>query len=86
MHSANDATKTTLVCEDVVSFLDIFYVLYACTRNDLLTCEEAPNNRLNARSLGLFIELDGAVHAAVVGKGKRVHAAGLRRLDQPLDA
>ncbi len=40
---------------------------------------------LDARRFARFVKLDGAVHAAVVGEGQRVHTTRFGRLDQPLD-
>ena len=42
-------------------------------------------NWLDARRFARLVELDGAIHAAVVGEGQRIHAARFGRLDQPLD-
>lgn len=46
----------------------------------------AADDGLHALLLCLFIEVDDAVHGAVVGDGDAVHAERFRRLDEFLDA
>src|SRR5258708_6158029 len=68
----------------VVAHTNVFNILDSVRSDDLLSCQEASYNRLDASSPRGLVELEGAVHAAVVGEGDRAHAAGLRRLDKPL--
>src|SRR5262245_14859975 len=72
--------------KDEVPCPNILHSRHTAGGNNLLSCKETPNNRLDSCSPGFFIELDAAVHAAVVGERERAHASSLRRLNESLDA
>jgi hypothetical protein len=68
--------------EDAIADLYIFDIFHAIGGNYFLTREQTSDNWLDACLLGALIEIERAIHAAVVGERKRVHAASLRRRDQ----
>jgi hypothetical protein len=73
------------VCEDIVAYLNILNSLYTVSRDDLLPCEKAAQDGPDTRLPGAFVELDGAIHAAVIGERQRVHPTSLRRCDQAVE-
>src|ERR687898_2479445 len=78
-HGAKDTTEPPLMSEHHVADADILDVLDAVGGDDLLTGEEAADDRLDPVLLAGQVEVDGPEQLAVVGhgQGRHAHAGGL---------
>ncbi len=85
-HGSENPPEASLVGEDHVTDPDVFDVLDAVSGHDLLSGEQATEDRLDPVLLARLVEVDRAEQVAVVGHGQRRHPHPGRLGEQVVDA
>jgi hypothetical protein len=78
-HCSEHSAEASFMREDAVADPHIFDIFHAIRGDYFLTREQTSDNWLDTRHPGALVELNGAVHATVIGKRQRVHPTSLRR-------